>query len=160
LSNSSKCNFICETKTKTPISGRLPRETAGTLALSTPKLHPIQCYLAPNLASGAPTAGVALTVSRSTTACHYWRKGLSIFSLLLLGLLIAFSFHFFCRKREQEHTLLVSFLYQHTSGCYLGRSHMIATSPWRAAVALSAHLQEEKWLVIVVPWLLVDRNGL
>jgi hypothetical protein len=36
---------------------------------------------------------------------------------------------------------------------------MIATSPWRAAIALSAHSQEEKWLVIAVPWLLVDRNG-
>jgi hypothetical protein len=67
-------------------------------------------------------------------------------------------FSFFSAEKESRNILYYLFCII-TSGCYLGRSHMIATSPWRAAVALSAHLQEEKWLVIAVPWLLVDRNG-
>jgi hypothetical protein len=42
--------FICKNKPKTPISGRLPGETAGNSALPTPKFRPIRRYLAPDLA--------------------------------------------------------------------------------------------------------------
>jgi hypothetical protein len=44
--------FICKIKPKTPISGRLPGEPAGSSVLPTPKFRPIQRYLAPNLAVG------------------------------------------------------------------------------------------------------------
>jgi hypothetical protein len=36
-----------------PIFGHLPGETAGSLALPTPKFRPIQRYLSPDLAMGS-----------------------------------------------------------------------------------------------------------
>jgi hypothetical protein len=45
--------FICnKNQPKTPISGRLPGEPAGSLALPMPKFRPIRRYLVPDLAVG------------------------------------------------------------------------------------------------------------
>jgi hypothetical protein len=48
--------FIYKNKPKTPISGHLPRVPVRSSAFPTSKFRPIQRYLVPDLAVGAPTA--------------------------------------------------------------------------------------------------------
>jgi hypothetical protein len=61
-------SFICKNQPKTPISGRLPGEPAGSSALPTSKFRPIRRYLAPDLAVGGAN-GWRCSKKRHIHAC-------------------------------------------------------------------------------------------